>query len=54
MVGTTANDARAIRSELFRLESENNQIEPQYQQAKRGYDALGKPPTLVVLDGQTK
>ena len=47
----TADDAQALRSELFRLESENNQMEPQYQQAKREYDALGKPPTLVVLDG---
>ena len=48
------DDAQTLRAELFRLESENNQMEPQYQQAKREYDALGTTPTLVVLDGQTR
>ncbi|WP_165236002.1 hypothetical protein [Aquisphaera insulae] len=47
-------DAQSLSTELFRLKNELNQLEPQYQQAKREYEALATTPTLVVLDGQTK
>ena len=47
-----AEDAQALRTDLFRAEAENNNLEQQYQQARREYDQLGSPPSLVVLDGQ--
>ena len=47
-----AEDAQLLRSELFRAQNEENTLENQYQQARREYEQLASPPTLVVLDGQ--
>ena len=45
-------DVQVLRAELFRAEAENTTLEQQYQQARREYEQLGSPPTLMVLDGQ--
>ena len=44
-------DAQELRSELFRIENENRNLETQNQQVRRDYDQLASPPTLVLLDG---
>lgn len=49
-----AEDAQQLRSELLHMEAENNNLEMQYQQARREYEQLASPPTLVVLDGQPR
>lgn len=49
-----AEDPQQVRSDLMRAENENNMLESQYQQARRDYEQLGSPPTLVVLDGNAK
>jgi hypothetical protein len=44
-------DVQSVRSELFRLEAENNNLEQQFQQARREFEQLGSPPSLITLDG---
>lgn len=51
--GPSNEEIQQLRSDLGREENELAMLEQQYQQARREFEAMASPPTLVLLDGQS-